>query len=296
MTVDIGLASVPDMHGMRAMLLAALKASGKTQLQGTKLDLVLFVVIGKATPLDPATIYASLENTQISSGEMFIDQDDQRGYYQDKITVEMVINEPDESQSTRFTRVSDGPETANGTSSTSSTVSFSFSDSANVGFFGPTPTGGAGVSAGATVSRSFARNLTDFRVANNSDNRTVKHDYIMSASSGGAYDKATDLVPSDLDFISSFQGIKLYEPPPLALNNLNIISQAAWQADNNDDVAETLTLKIIVTQQCSMVDGTNNFFTVHSHSSGQIVTYSYAFDLPMHLVSQSTDPNSSVIV
>jgi hypothetical protein len=289
MTVDIGLATIPDMNGMRANLLAALKAGGKTQLQGTKLDLVLFVVIGKATPLDPATIYASLENTQISSGDMFVDKDDQRGYYQDKITVQLLINEPDGSQSTRFTRVSDGPETANGTSSTSSSVSFSFSGSANVGFFGPTPTAGAGVSVGSSVSHSFARNLTDFRVANNSDNHTVSHDYIMSASSGGAYAKATDLVPSDLDFVSAFQGIKLYEPPPLALNNLNIISQAAWQADNNDDIAETLTLKIIVTQQCSMVDGTNNFFTVLKHSSGQIVTYSYSLALPMNLVSQSTD-------
>lgn len=287
MSVDIGLASVPDINGMKQMIQTALQGSGKTQLQGTKLDLVLYVVIGKATPLDPATIYVSLENTQIASGDMMINADDQRGYYQDKVTIQMFIKEPDGTPSTRFTRVSDGPETANGTASTSSTVSFSFSESANVGFFGPTPTAGVGVSVGSSVSHSFSRNLTDFRVANNSDNRIVAHDYVMSSSSGGAYDKSVDLVPVDLDLITAMKGIKLYNPPPLALHNLNIISQAAWQADNNDDVHETLTLQLQVTQQCTMVDGTNNFFSVSRHASAQIVTYNYAFSLPMDAVAQS---------
>lgn len=287
MSVDIGLASVPDINGMRQMIQTALKADGKTQLQGTKLDLVLFVVIGKATPLDPATIYVSLENTQIASGDMMANSDDHRGYYQDKVTVQMFIKEPDGTPSTRFTRVSDGPETANGTASTSSTVSFSFSESGNVGFFGPTPTASVGISVGSSVSHSFSRNLTDFRVANNSDNRIVTHDYVMSASSGGAYDKAVDLVPVDLDFAASMQGIKLYDPPPLALDNLNIISQAAWQADNTDDVHETLTLQIQVTQQCSMVDGSNNFFSISRHATASIVTYSYALSLPMDAVAQS---------
>jgi hypothetical protein len=289
MTVDIGLLSVPNLNGMRQTIQAALQAGGKTQLQGTKLDLVLYVVIGKATPLDPATIYVSLENTQIASGDMMANADDHRGYYQDKVTVQMFIKEPDGTPSTRFTRVSDGPETANGTASTSSTVSFSFSESANVGFFGPTPTAGAGVSVGSSVSHSFSRNLTDFRVANNSDNRIVSHDYVMSSSSGGAYDKAVDLVPIDLDFVSSMKGIKLYNPPPLALNNLNLISQAAWQADSIDDVHETLTLQIQVNQQCTMVDGSNNFFSIARHATSQILTYSYAFHLPMDVVAQSTD-------
>lgn len=286
---DLALLSLPDLPGIRDAMALAIKNGGYGQ--PTRLSPVARVIIGKASPADPATIWISLENTQIASGKMLINNDDHKGWFQDRIDVELTILEPDGTPSTRFNRVSDGPQTGNGSSSTSSSISFTFSASGSIGFFGPTPTGSVGGSAGVSESHSFGHSLEDFRVENNSDSLVARHSYIMAASSGAAYNKAIDLAPDggSIGLTAAFQGIKLYDPPPLATANLQLISQCVWQAANSLEVADTLTLRIGITQHVSDVDGTNEFFNIHRHSRGLTLHYTYTVSLPMAAVAQSTD-------
>lgn len=244
----------------------------------SKLDLSLACSISKGGDDQPIQIIASLENSTISCGGLLVDARDNKSYFQDRVNVSMTIERhPD------LVRVSDGPATANGSSSTSSTISFSVSGGVNAGFFGPTPTGGANVGASMSSSHSFSRNLSDFTVTNRSDNHTARHEYHMNASSGAPYKHPHDLVPVDnMDFGDHFKGITLFDPPELAIANLPIISQMVWQANHNRDIDETLMLTIKVEQHLASVSGTNKFFTVHWDTGGQTITYTHKERLPLH--------------
>lgn len=255
--------------------------------QKCKLDLVVHVIMAKASDVDPVSIWVSLENSLISSGKMTDDDDDKRGYFQDRVIVDMWLEDKHGKKLTSFRRVSDGPSTVNGSSSTSSSVSFSFSSSlsASVGFFGGTPTGnvGGGINVGVSESHSFSKSLSDFRAINNSDQYRTSHTYKMSASSGGAYNKAVDLVPKgdSIGFFDAFKGIKLYSPPDLAVANLPLISQAVWQANDNKDHHEDVVVKVQVKQRVVLVDGRNDFVSVHSHSGGWELAYGHTETLKL---------------
>jgi hypothetical protein len=128
---------------------------------------------------------------------------------------------------------------------------------------------------GITNSHSFSKNLSDFKAINYSDQRLIKHSYKMSESSGGAYEKANDLVPkgSDIGFFEAFEGIKLHRPPDLATSNLPIISQAVWQSVSSREYRETIYAVIKVTQRVMLVEGRNDFVKVHAESSGIKVSH-----------------------
>ena len=216
-------------------------------LQTGHLQLLLSVVIGKPSGDDPVTIFASLDGSTISSGKMFADRNDERGFFQDRVTVRMSVSRPD------LIAAGDGPSTQNGTAHTSSSTTLSFNTSAGLGFFGPTPTGNVSVGAGYSLSNSFSRDLTDFRVENHTLNNVAVHDYIMAACSGSAYTGPSDLIPSDVSqFVS---GVVLRNPPPLATANLPLISQASWQANHNDDINAKAKLHIEIEQICRHVWG-----------------------------------------
>lgn len=268
--------------GMKQSPLDMVRAAGGVTPKA-QLDLVVTCTVGKAGPDKPMTIHVSLENSHISSGNMLWDDDDKRGYFQDLVEVGMYLIADGGRVMQDFDRAADGPQTANGSSSTSSSVSVSFSAgaSANIGFFGDTPTAGAGLSGsvGITNTHAFARNLTDFKVINHSDQRRILHEYKMSASSGGKYDRDVDLVPDHLGFGESFSGIKLHHPPALATSNLPLISQAVWQANSNKEYDQTIQLGIIVRQRTILVEGTNNFGKVAQHADAKGFSYRHSEDI-----------------
>jgi hypothetical protein len=266
--------------------------------QASKLDLVLHLIVAKASDQDKTTIWCSMEHSNISSGDMVFDKNDTRGYYQDKIIVEMWLTDLQGKPSTQFRRIADGPDTVNGSGSTTSSVSFSFSESgsANVGFFGGTPTGSVGgsVSAGVTQSHSFSKSLQDFRAINDSDQYRAIHTYKMQQSSGAKYNKATDLVPhpDDMGFTDSFEGIRLYNPPDLATSNFPLISQCVWQSNDSQPVDQDMWLKLRVTQRVVLVEGSNEFFSVSWDSSGYTLSYGYSEKLPMSDIHAPAIPTS----
>lgn len=257
------------------------------ELQSSHLDLVVTVTIGKAAADQPMTVHVSLEDSVISSGPMFYNQHDKRGYFQDRIDVEMFLSDNRKDPRDDFRRASDGPQTVNGSGATSSSVSVSFSvsGSANAGFFGDTPTGGAGGSAslGVTNSHSFSRNLSDFKAVNTSGQFRIKHHYKMSESTGGAYLSAHDLVPhgDDIGFLEALRKIELYHPPDLATSNLPLISQAAWQATSNREYDEQIHAVIKVTQRVVQVEGTNTVTRVHWQSSTTKVSHTHVEPIPL---------------
>lgn len=257
------------------------KAMGKT-LQQAKLDLVVSVTIGKGGANQPLTVHVSLQDSIISSGKMFWDADDERGFYQDQVDVEMFLSRDGTTPIDDLPRASDAPETVNGSGATSSSVSISFSvsGSANAGFFGGTPTGGVGggASLGVSNTHSFSKNLSDFKAINNTERYTIRHTYKMAESSGGAYEKAIDLVPKgdDIGFVQAFRKIKLHRPPDLAISNLPLISQAAWQATTSREYDEKIHAVIKVTQRVVHVEGTNNFTSVHSESTGRKLLFTHS--------------------
>lgn len=262
------------------------KAKG-LKLQNSQLGLIVTVTIGKAGANQPMTVHVSLEDSVISSGPMLYDQHDKRGYFQDRIDVEMFLSDNKKDPRNDFRRVSDGPQTVNGSGATSSSVSVSFSvsGSANAGFFGDTPTGGVGGSAslGVTNSHSFSRNLSDFKAINSSEQFRIKHCYQMSESTGGSYLSAHDLVPSgdDIGFVDAFRKIKLYHPPDLATSNLPLISQAAWQATSSREYDEQIYAVIKITQRVVQVEGTNNFTHVNWQSYTTKVAHTHVEPIPL---------------
>jgi len=287
-SADLGAASLNAMPPFLLDLLKNTLPGGKLPVvQPTRIGLVVHVIMAKPSASEPVTIWASMENSAISSGKMMTDKPDQKGWFQDQVTVEMWLEDLNGQKRTDLLRISDGPNTVNGTGSTSSSVSFSFSSSVNAGFFGPVPTGGASVGTSVSESHSFSTNLEDFRVVNNSDQYTAVHHYLMSKSANGpAYNKPTDLAPNgnDIGFTQAFQGIQLYTPPDLATANLPLASQCVWQANHHNMIKVGVNLKIRVTQHVVMVDGTNNFFSVASHSSAQTATYGHAEPIPLMML------------
>ena len=268
-----------DLKGNAFLPDAAMRQMVGMERPKSVFDLNLDVKIGKASTEDPITIWASLEESSITSGGLLQDRNDRRGWFQDRVEVTMQLEKHPELH-----RIADGPKTQNGTAHTSSSVSFSFGESANGGFFGGDPMGGVAVNVGVSSSHSFSRDLTEFKVVNNSDIHTIRHEYRMSASSGGAYEHPTDIVPSadDIGFTDSFRGIHLYSPPDLAVNNMPLLSQAVWQANHNNPVDESIMLTIQLKQHLVMADGENDFATVHSHASLRTITYNWHEKIPLH--------------
>ena len=220
------------------------------ELQKSKAHLVVHASMAKPSDSDPVTIWVSLEDSYVSSGPMFYRETYSRGFFQDHVTVRMRL---DGASAPQLLRVSDGPQTANGSGSTSSSVSVTFSAGGNVGFFGPTPTGGANIGVAASDSKSFSRNLTDFRIINTSTDHMAVHEYRMSMSGGKVYDKPVDLWPTlgVMDVYGAALGNlpSFYEPPDLATSNLPLLSQCLWQANHTRDIKDTVSVSIEIVQR-----------------------------------------------
>ena len=265
------------------------------EIQHSSLDLVLQVIMAKASPSDPLTVYASLENTEISSGAMIWDKTDQKGYFQDKVDIQMWLQ--DSGGVIPFMRrLATSPDNVNGSSSTSSTIDNNFSMSGNVGFFGGTPTGGVNMGGGTSDSHTFSRNLSDFRVEVDVHDKVVQQSYIMSASSGGPYKNPWDLIPdpnNQMAFADHFSGIKLYDPPVLATKSLPLMTQAVWQSDDSKEVDAPAgwTLHIEITQRLTHIEGTNEFFDVRPTTYPYLViTYKYDEHVPIADLFQKVAP------
>lgn len=289
--------AVPEMtcEYFPSMVLPAMKAALGQNLQHSTLDLVLYVIMAKASPSDPLTIFASLENTEISSGPMIWDTDDEKGYYQDKIDVTIWLQDSG-GVIPYMRRIASAPDNVNGDASTSSTIDNNFSVGGNIGFFGGTPTGGVNAGAGTSDSNTFQKNLKDFRVEVDVHDKVVKQSYLMSASSGGPYKQVYDLVPdpnTQMSFGAHFSPIKLFDPPLCAVKSLPLLTQVVWQADDSTeyDAPAGWELHIEISQHLSHIEGTNQFFNVHTTPHPSInVKYAYVEPLPIHDLFQKVAP------
>lgn len=174
--------------------------------------------------------------------------------------------------------------------------------SSNGGFFGPKMlTGGGGLSGGGSESHSFSRNLADFRVVRNSDAQTIHHSYRMSMSSGGAYARPSDLLPTIkntgfLDGISTvFTGFTLFSPPDLAVNDMGLISQCVWQAQDGQVHTDDLYVVIDVAHHLAEVyfdSGSPAFGGGQMHAPQTVVHHQHAEKIAMGAIFGSDTTTS----
>ncbi|MFO7682963.1 MAG: hypothetical protein R6X34_23240 [Chloroflexota bacterium] len=248
-----------------------------------KLSLVLSVRIGKAAEDEPVIVWASLEGSKIGSGKLYYNSDVEKGYFQDSVSVKMFIHDSRDRVYKDLMRIDDSPDTDNMGGSVTSSVTISFNDGGNVGFFGGMATGGASGSFGVSSTNSFTESLKDFEVRNDSDSFVVNHQYYMAKSSGGIYRKAADLVPdpNHMEFFDHFKEVTLYDPPPLATSNLPLMSQAYWQATHTRPIKDHLKIKVLVVQNLSYAWGHRDFAVIKNKTKGE--TNSYWYDEPLGL-------------
>jgi hypothetical protein len=184
-----------------------------------------------------------------TSGNLGIDRDDKRGFFTESAVVSMALS------GSRFAIEQDSPSTTMGQEATTSTTSIGVNVSA--GTFGDTPT--TNVGGGVTIGSSFSRNLTDFRVVNNSDDHRLLHRYLLAASSGGSYDEPKDLL--DMSVGGQFTGACLFKLPPISVSNLPLASQAIFIADADPDET-SLQLSVSVQHNLREVEKTFELFVV----------------------------------
>lgn len=246
------------------------------------------VILAKADPVSLVTLWISLDGTTVKPGKMIYDEEYVKGFYQDRIDIELSICRKDSKGHwvpiPEMKLMSEGPQTYNGTGSTSSSVSVSFSKGGNIGFFGVTPTGGANFGTSVGESHSFSRSLQDFVVEADSSGTQARHSYRMNQSIGSSYDKPTDLIQHIGQSRSASEAFwpRVYSPPPLALHDFPVISQAVWQAVNADMIDEDASLCIYVTQHVYIVEGgsRNGIVPRYTVLSGHAGTWLHAEPVP----------------
>lgn len=206
-----------------------------------------------------------------TSGSLGTDRDDKRGYFTESAVVTVSLS------GDRFAIEQDSPSTTMGQEATSSTTSIGVNVSA--GTFGDTPT--ANVGGGVTIGSSFSRNLTDFRVVNNSDDSRLSHRYVLAASSGGKYDEPKDLL--DLSVGGQFTGACLFKLPPIAVSNLPLASQVIFigDADAGVDAGEEQTLSISIQHNLREIEKTFQVFAVTMDSWARSWTSTLTEAIPM---------------
>ncbi len=193
--------------------------------QNIRCDLNMDVSLVTArTPSDSIRkfLYVSLEGTRLTNGPMARDQDDIRGYFTEKVLVEISLTDGN--------LVQDKP--------TSTQIGGNYTDgtdqSINLGVFATDPT--ASVTFGHNTSASTS--IDDFYVENISSDTQVNHNYKLGAVQGGKYDEVTDLVGS------VFEAGKLHRIPPRASSSLDLSSKCLFQIDNNVEGTHTLWVKL----------------------------------------------------
>jgi hypothetical protein len=278
--------------------------------QSARLSLRMKLILAKADPRSPVTLWVSLEDTEISPGSPPEHKEDSHhGWFQDRVEVSMSLVRrkdvplsqiPGALQAAKLPgvhlpdplptypmipemrRISDGPQTWNGSGSVTSSVSFSFTASFSGGFFGDVPTANVSAGGGVNISHSFSRTMQDFETKNETAGDKTDHTYFLTMSSIGAYTQPRDLVPDpdSMDFTAHFKGIKIGVPPPLATANMEIISQGVWQATHNKDIAEDALLRVVVVQHVADVEGTNQFVAVGINARSKTATYTVDVPIP----------------
>lgn len=214
-------------------------------------------ILAKADLNSPVSFWASLQTSEINPGKLLFDADQHRGWYQDLVTVDMSIvrkNAKGEyERATEFILMDSGPETHNGSGSVSSSVSFTFSANFSGGFFGDTVTANAGGSASVSETHSFSHGYSDFDTDKDSEDEVARTTYKMEiAASGAKYSNPVDLFPatSPGSVLKGLVGaLSLYDVPALAKHDLQLISQAVWQANTSDWIAKDGVLLISITQR-----------------------------------------------
>lgn len=201
------------------------------------------------------------------TGEMTFTRDGKRGWYNERTDVRIGLDNVD------FIIEEDAPPTAMGAAATTSSTALSVNVGA--GTFGATPT--TNVGAGVTIGSSFTRNLTDFRVENNSDNTEVFHQYFLAASSGGGYGSPESLM--DMSAGGQLQGGPLFDLPEVAISNLPILSQVIFRSRVPQKTDTKLT--ITITQRLVWCEKTFKFFFAEFDSKAKEFSHTCTFDVAL---------------
>lgn len=237
-------------------------------VRNSTLNLVMHFKMSHEVDGGATALHVSLEDSTISSGPLYWDSAESKGYFQDQVIVTMTLEEHPE-----LYRVDDGPQGQNGSAHTSSTVSTT--TSVNAGVFGDVATGGGSVSQ--SDSNTFSRDLSDFAIANRSDSHIISHTYSMTAASGSPYKHPVDLIKVERT-LGIIDGFTVSDPPTLAVTNLPIISQATWASEV--PITETVIFDLHVQQHLTHVTGYNHFAAVHEVAEGKLVNFTHREKIP----------------
>jgi hypothetical protein len=217
-------------------------------------------------------VVVNLNGTVVAASHLGIQafhRDDVKGWFTESVTVTMGFSLP------RITIEQDSPSTTMGSAATTSSTAIGINE--NLGTFGPVPT--TGIGAGITIGNSFTANVTDFRITNDSSNTQVVHHYLLAASRGGPFNQPQDLV--NLSAEGQFEGTPLFDPPPLAISNLPILSQAIFLTP--PDVGDS-PLTIHITHTLLKVEKTFEVFVTQVNASRRTWSYQWAPLVPLSQV------------
>lgn len=239
-------------------------------------------------------ISVNLQNCRVGPGNLMHDQDDLRGFFLDRVKVQMWFQKQDDIHPDVSKRLTDihlvksAPEGApNSSGNISSSISFSMNESA--GAFGEIPT--ASVGSSVNIGHSFSHQITDFTYLNHSVTDLLDHEYIMTQSgSGQPYNIKS---PGDA-FVDSgqspFVGVRLASIPSLAKSNFPVASQGVWMVKlgNKDKLEDqTVNLFIQLSGHYAHIEGTNNGFTIsHKHQINKASTW-YRKSIPLQDIQPS---------
>ncbi len=201
------------------------------------------------------------------SGKLGLDRSDKRGFFTESAIVTVSMSDG------QFFIEQDSPGTTMGSEATSSTTSIGVNVSA--GTFGPTPT--TNIGGGVTIGSSFSRNLSDFRVVNNSSNTTLSHTYKLASSTGAPYSVPKDLL--DMSVGGQLTGVSLFTLPDIAISNLNLASQAIFLGPISPGSDPAMTISI--EHRLVEVEKTFEVFEVQYETWDQTWTASMLETIPM---------------
>lgn len=164
--------------------------------------------------------------TMVCPGGMVFDQTDKRGWWLDHVFVQIYLDP-------QCPIDQEAPTAVNQSRSVTSTVSWSWN--ANLGFFGGSPTGGAGYSEG--YSNSATLNLEDWVNTDTSAHGVLLHRWKLTydprAGTSGLFDGA--LIP---------------EPPSSGQSNFLIIEQVGFTVPNDRTTCD-LTVNVGAVLKCT---------------------------------------------
>lgn len=201
------------------------------------------------------------------TGKMTNNRDDKRGYYTESAQVTMSLEDRNASL------YADGPQTTTGSSATTSSTAIGVNVGA--GTFAAMPTTSA--SFGLTIGSSFTRDLSDFKVQNNSTLQQLVHNYQLATTTGGTYNSANDL--PDTSSGGYFKGCPLFRLPDLAVSNLPIMSQGIWIVDSKKAIDTAVNIHVV--HHLVRVEKTFEFSKVKLNIQRYTITRDYRLPIPM---------------